>query len=121
MSYPFTVFQMENEGHIFWVAKSIQLKGCVGQGDTQEEAINQLEENEAAWLETAKQMDIPIPEVTIERASDYSGKMTLRIAAYVHKQAAMYAKREGVSLNQYINDAIVTQNALMSIKMAAVS
>ena len=119
MRYPFTVFQMECEDHVFWVAKSIQLKGCVGQGKTQNEAIKELEENESAWLDTAKQMDIPIPEVTIERSSEYSGKMTLRIAAYVHKQAAMYAKREGISLNQYINDAVVTQNALMSMKMAA--
>ena len=43
MKYPFSVFQTEIEHHIFWIAKSNLLKGCVGQGDTQEEAIKELE------------------------------------------------------------------------------
>ena len=37
IKYPFKVFQTEVEGHVFWVAKSIYLKGCVGQGDVQED------------------------------------------------------------------------------------
>ena len=61
-------------------------------------------------------MGITIPQIPIENASDYSGKMTLRISPTVHEQAAMYARREGISLNQYINDAVVAQNALMSVK-----
>ena len=55
IKYPFKVFQTEMDGHIFWIAKSNYLKGCVGQGDLQEEAIKELEENEAAWLETAEE------------------------------------------------------------------
>ncbi len=120
MKYPFTVFQMENEGHVFWVAKSIYLKGCIGQGDAQEEAINELSENEKAWLETAAEIGIPIPEIPIEHPVEYSGKMTLRISPTVHGQAAMYAKKEGISLNQYINDAVVTRNAMMSMSTATV-
>ncbi len=116
MKYPFSVFQMENEGHVFWVAKSIYLKGCIGQGDTSDEAIRELDINEAEWLRTALEMGITIPQIPIENASDYSGKMTLRISPTVHEQAAMYARREGISLNQYINDAVVAQNALMSVK-----
>ncbi len=115
MKYPFSVFQMENEGHVFWVAKSIYLKGCVGQGDSQNEAIAELEENEASWLATAEELDIPIPKIPIEKVSDYSGKMTLRMAPTVHGQAALFAKQEGISLNQYINDAVVAKNAMMSI------
>ena len=118
MKYPFTVFQMENEGQIFWVAKSIYLKGCVGQGETQEEAISELRDNEVAWLETAEEIGIAIPEIPIERPSEYSGKMTLRISPMVHGQAAMFAKQEGISLNQYINDAVVSRNAVMSMKLA---
>ena len=62
IKYPFKVFQTEVEGHVFWVAKSIYLKGCVGQGDVQEDAIMELEENEKAWLETAEETGILIPK-----------------------------------------------------------
>ena len=113
MKYPFSVFQTEIEGHVFWIAKSLYLKGCVGQGDTQEEAMKELSENEDAWLETAGEVGIPIPEIPLEHIADYSGKMTLRIAPSVHMQAARFAKQEGISLNQYINNAIVSQNAMM--------
>ena len=44
MLYPFQVYRSEVEQHMFWVAKSASLKGCVGQGETAEEAIAELEE-----------------------------------------------------------------------------
>ncbi len=115
IKYPFKVFQTENEGHIFWVAKSSYLKGCVGQGDIQSDAIKELEENEEAWLETAQETGIPIPEVPIEHVEEYSGKMTLRMAPFVHMQAAHFALKEGISLNQYINNAVVSLNAAMNV------
>ena len=114
MKYPFSVFQTEVENHIFWIAKSNLLKGCVGQGDTQEEAIKELSENEKAWLETVKEVGIDIPKVPVEKVSKYSGKMTLRISPSVHLQAAEFAKKEGISLNQYINDAIVSRNSSLA-------
>ena len=114
IKYPFKVYQAENEGHIFWIAKSTGLKGCVGQGDLLVDAISELEENEQAWLETAKETGIPIPEIIIEREENYSGKMTLRLAPYIHMQAVQFAQKEGISLNQYINNAVVSQNALMN-------
>ena len=117
MKYPFSVFQTEIEKHIFWIAKSNLLKGCIGQGDTQEEAIKELAENEKAWLETAKEVGIKIPDVPVEKLPKYSGKMTLRISPSVHSQAAEFAKKEGISLNQYINDAIVRKNSYIAALM----
>ena len=115
MKYPFNVFQMQVEQHVFWVAKSAQLNGCIGQGDSMEDAINELAENEEAWLETAKDLGLPIPNVAVEQVQEYSGKLTLRVSSSVHKKAAMLAKREGISLNQYINDAVTSYNSeLMS-------
>ncbi len=112
MKYPFRVFQTAVEQHVFWVAQSQSLKGCVAQGDTPEKAINELAQNELEWLETAAECGIPIPEVPSESLNkEYSGKLTVRIAPAVHEKAAQMAKREGVSLNQYINDAIVNWNA----------
>lgn len=115
MKYPFSVAQMENDGHVYWVAKSSQLDGCVGQGNSAEEALVELAENEEAWLETAKEVGIPIPDVSIEKVQTYSGKMTLRVSPFVHAQAAHIAKKWGISLNQYINDAVVAYNKETSI------
>ena len=111
MLYPFQVYQSMAEEHVFWVAKSVSLKGCVGQGETAEEAITELEMNEQEWIETAKEVGIPVPPVPVEAAQEYSGKLTVRIAPGVHRDAARIAKAEKVSLTQYISDAIVNWNA----------
>ncbi|MBQ3077671.1 MAG: type II toxin-antitoxin system HicB family antitoxin [Clostridia bacterium] len=114
MKYPYRVYRTQVEDHVFWTAESPALKGCVGQGETLEEAVTELESNEQAWLELAEEYEMEIPEVPIEDFPVYSGKLTLRVAPYVHQQAAEMAKRQGVSLNQYLNDAIVAQNARLA-------
>ncbi len=111
MLYPFQVYQNKVEEHVFWVAKSTCLKGCVGQGETAEEAISELEANEQEWIITAKEVGISIPAVPVETSQEYSGKLTVRIAPAVHRDAAQCAKAERVSLTQYISDAIVNWNA----------
>ena len=68
MLYPFQVYQSRVEEHVFWVAKSASLKGCVGQGETAEEAISELEANEQEWLVTAKDVGIPIPAIPVDAA-----------------------------------------------------
>ena len=114
MKYPYRVFQTCVEEHYFWVAECPILKGCVGQGDTLEEALAELEANEQSWLELAEEYGLEIPAVPVEQMNAYSGKLTLRVAPYVHQEAAELAKKQNVSLNQYINDAIVSQNARLS-------
>ena len=111
MLYPFQVSQNKVEEHMFWVARSTCLNGCVGQGETVEEAISELETNEREWLVTAQAAGIPIPAVPIETTQEYSGKLTVRIAPTVYRDAAQCAKAERVSLTQYISDAIVNWNA----------
>jgi len=111
MLYPFQVYQSKVEQHVFWIAKSASLKGCVGQGETAAEAISELEANEQEWVATAKQVGIPIPAVPVEAPQEYSGKLTVRIAPTVHRDAARIAKSEKVSLTQYISDAIINWNA----------
>ena len=111
MKYPFNVYQTKVEDHVFWIAEIPALNGCVGQGETADEALKELELNEEAWLETAKEYGIEIPEIPCEQINPYSGKFTVRVAPYVHRAAAELAKKQGISLNQYVNDAIVAQNS----------
>lgn len=117
MKYGFNTFQAKVDDHVFWVAKSNSLKGCVGQGDTLEEAIKELEENEKEWLETAEEYDIPIPAVDIEPLqTSYSGKISLRLSKSVHEMAVERAKAEGISLNQYIGNCVNAFNVLETTK-----
>ena len=110
MKYPFKVYQMQVDNHIFWVAESKSLKGCVGQGDSCEIAISELEQNEIEWLETAMEFNIPIPNKEYITEKTYSGKVSLRISPITHEEASNLAAELGISLNQYINDAILTYN-----------
>lgn len=111
MKYGFNVYKTEVEGHVFWVAESEDLKGCVGQGENIEEALDELAINEEEWLATAEEYGVEIPEPTVKIAAEYSGKFMTRVSPKVHKEAAEHAAREGISLNQYVNNAIVAVNA----------
>lgn len=111
MKYPYTVYQAVVEGHTFWVAKCPLLKGCVGQGETIEEALEELEVNEAEWIATAEECGIEIPIIPVVQESMPSGKFTVRVSPSVHQFAVECAHEQGISLNQYVNDAIVSYNA----------
>lgn len=115
MKYPFKVYPMKVDDHAFWVAESLTLKGCVGQGDTIEVAQKELENNEIEWVAAAKELDMDIPPVPIQSESAYSGKFTVRVSPYVHEEAVEMAKEQNISLNQYVNDAIVAQNSRYSV------
>lgn len=114
MKYPFRVYQTQVEGHVFWIAECPTLKGCTGQGDSADAALAELAANEQSWLELAEEYGLDIPAIPMEQMNAHSGKLTLRVAPYVHQEAAEFAKKQGVSLNQYINDAIVAQNNRIS-------
>ena len=104
------MYQARDKHHVFWVAESLVLNGCSAQGETEAEAYAQLEESELAWLETADELGWERPENPIRELKVYSGKVALRLSPVVHKEAAQIASDLGISLNQYIGDAIVTYN-----------
>jgi len=49
------------EDHAYIVSVP-ELQGCMAPGETREEALKEIEIAEALWLESAKDMDIEIPE-----------------------------------------------------------
>lgn len=110
MLYEADIYQMQVEDHIFWVAESNVLKGCVGQGETSAEAISELEANEQEWLKTADEFSIPIPPRTIKKSKSYNGKISLRVSPYIHERAAHNAAFLKISLNQYITDSLSEYN-----------
>ena len=73
-----------------------------------------MEDNELQWIEAAQKYGIKVPEPTINKVSEYSGKFITRVSTQVHREAAENAKREGISLNQYVNNALITMNSCES-------
>jgi len=45
-----------------WFVRVKELRGCMSQGDTIEEAVSMIWEAMGLWLETALEDGIPIPE-----------------------------------------------------------
>lgn len=121
MKYGFITKLVDFDGEKVWVAESTDLKGCIGQGDNIEDAISELAENEAYWLEIAEKrgMDIPQPSIVTEQP-ELSGKLTLRLGKRVHLETAKRAKEDGLSINQYIKDAVVTYNTRRSVESLSV-
>ncbi len=101
--YRMRVYPIDNNvDEVEWVAEYPDLPGCVGAGDTIEEAVSMAVDAKKAWLNAAIEQGKSIPEPINLYESRYSGKFTLRLPKTLHRELALKAEDEGVSLNQYI-------------------
>lgn len=83
-----------------------ELPGCIAEGDTAEEALAQLDLVAHSWMESAEASGYPItPPIDYQGAS---GKVALRISRRLHQIAAERADFEGISLNQFIGNALAS-------------
>ena len=95
--YPIEVFWSdEDEGYI---ATLPDLPGCSAWGTTEAQA----HDASAAWIMAAKAAGRAIPDPTppLDEAG-YSGRFLMRVPRHLHAELARHAKRQGVSLNQYV-------------------
>ncbi|MEG3845650.1 type II toxin-antitoxin system HicB family antitoxin [Microcoleus sp. herbarium19] len=76
------------------------LLGCMSQGETLSEAMENIQEARQLWIETAYECghEIPLPTTEVE----YSGSLFLQIPKSLHRNLADRAEREGMSIEQYI-------------------
>ncbi|HAZ47987.1 MAG TPA: toxin-antitoxin system HicB family antitoxin [Cyanobacteria bacterium UBA11369] len=97
LQYPVTLYPASEGGY---VAQIKDLPGCLTQGETAEEVIENINEARELWIETAYESgdDIPLPSTEVT----YSGKLLLRMPKSLHRRLAQQAEQENVSLNQYI-------------------
>jgi len=100
LSYHTTVVQDASGDAPAWVAWVNELVGCISQGDTREEALEMLDEAMRLWFEVALEQGQAIPPPYEE--PEYSGKLMVRLPRGLHRTLALGAKREGISLNQYL-------------------
>lgn len=106
--YPAQVFWSEDDKGFIAVASD--LPGCSAVGDTQEEALRELREAIAGWIDAAQSVGNPVPAPSTP-ISDYSGKVLLRMPRSLHAKLAVTAKQEGVSLNTYVVQLLSAEHA----------
>lgn len=86
-----------------WIATFPDLPGCSAWGASEAEALAESQAAAAAWVKACKAAGNPIPEPSpLANDADYSGRFVMRIPRRLHADLAKSAKRQGVSLNQYV-------------------
>jgi antitoxin HicB len=118
--YPAKVFWSdEDEG---FVAVAEDLPGCSAVGDTQNDALEELQDAIDAWIMAAEAAGNRVPSPSISApSSSFSGKVLLRMPRQLHAQLVAVAARESVSLNQYIVYLIATQFATQQVTIGGTS
>ncbi len=117
LDYPIEIRKIkENEGGGY--SASIPLLGkyaFVGDGETVEEAIENLSIVKETLFRKYLKEGIPIPEPQEEDEKTYSGKFLLRVPVELHRFLAIEAKRNGTTLNQYLLYLLTRKSFLKSI------
>ena len=106
LSKPYARELIKNEDGT-WYARVVELKGCMTEGDTEEEALEALDDAMKGWLEVAIEDKEPIPEPLESRS--FSGKFVVRVPRTMHRDLAKRAEIEGVSLNQLVLTALAKE------------
>jgi antitoxin HicB len=103
LSLPYSVtLDQDPEGG--YVAHIKDLPGCFTQGETLEETMANIREAKELWIETAYDMNDPIPLPS--NSMEYSGKLLLRMPKSLHRDLAQKAAAEAISLNHYISSIL---------------
>ena len=84
----------------YWIAEILELPGCTADGESPDEAVENIEDAKRLWIETHLEdgYEVPVP-VSVD---SYSGKLLVRMPRSLHRRLAYEALREGVSLNQHL-------------------
>lgn len=87
-----------------WTASVEELPGCTSRGKTAEAALSGVEAAMEKWIAAALEEGREIPEP--KSATSHSGRLLLRMPRTLHADLTRASEREGVSLNQFITDAL---------------
>ncbi|MGE0774614.1 MAG: type II toxin-antitoxin system HicB family antitoxin [Sphingomonadaceae bacterium] len=83
-----------------WLASVPALPGCMGDGETPEEALADAEAAITEWIEAAGQAGRAVP------GPASLGQWRQRVPRSLHEKLKIVAAREGVSLNAYVANVL---------------
>ncbi len=83
-----------------YVVKVPELPGCATHGDTMDEAYKKAKEAVTGYLRSLEKRKLPIPQPLSEKK--FTGKIPLRIDPILHRDLAIKATIEGMSVNRFI-------------------
>lgn len=113
LDYPILIKKFQEDGRDFYEIEVLDLPGCGAYGESISEALEKIEEAKEAWIRARLKRGLDIPEPIKEE--DFSGRYLLRISPRLHKELTVRAKREGISLNQYIKRILESNITLETI------
>lgn len=99
LDLPYTVIIRRDEDGDY-VARVDELAGCAAHGESPEKAIANLAEVKELWIRDCIESGQPVPEPVEEVLP--SGKWVQRVPRGLHRKLVTMAKRDRVSLNQYV-------------------
>jgi antitoxin HicB len=105
LAKPYARVLTPDEEYGGYTAEILEFPGCVTEGDTAAEALENLEAAAEAWIEAALSMGQEIPEPS-DSGEGYGGRVALRLPRSLHGRAMRMAQREGTSLNQFLVAAV---------------
>jgi len=99
IEYPFEVRPLTGDEGGGWLITFPDLPGCMSDGESPEEAIENGKDAVAAWLSAAQEAGREVP-----RPGELpSGKFVARVPRSLHARLAARARQEGVSMNALVS------------------
>lgn len=99
--YPVEIHHSEEDQG--FIATFPDLPGCSAWGASEAEALKESQAAASAWLKACKAAGNPVPSASNPAGeTDFSGRFVMRIPKRLHADLSRGARRQGVSLNQYV-------------------
>ena len=109
--YGFNIEWSDEDGG--YIATCPDFPGLSGFGETVDDALQEAKIVLELFMETKEEAGEPLPEPsTVE---EYSGQFRLRLPKSFHKMLAQSARREGCSLNSYVNHLLSLAHGGLSL------
>lgn len=102
INYPFEMRPLSNDEGKGWLITFPDLPGCMSDGETPEEAIENGKDALECWIQACKEAGREIPRP----GESSSGKFITRIPKSLHVRLISRAKQEGVSMNALVSSFI---------------
>ncbi len=102
IEYPFEMKPLSQDEGGGWLIVFPDLAGCMSDGETPEEAIENGKDAIQCWLQACKEDGREIPSA----GESSSGKFMTRIPKSLHTRLISRAKQEGVSMNSLVSSFI---------------